>query len=117
MPSHTSRCLYAIFSGQNGYKVAEFAIQRISAEILFGQLSGCSPEEVKEVLRFVNEIYNVQSNFNDFPLILYRQAFISVERDYLQSIDSLLAQKAKFQCEIPDGMSHYEVASTLLFDF
>lgn len=44
-------CLYAIFSGQNGYKVAEFAIQRISAEILFGQLNGCTPEEVKDVLR------------------------------------------------------------------
>lgn len=38
-----------------------------------------------------------------------RQAFISVEKDYLDSIDSLLAQKAKLQCEIPDGISHYEV--------
>lgn len=45
------RCLYAICSGQNGHKVADLAIQRITAEILFGQLNNCTPEEVKEVLR------------------------------------------------------------------
>lgn len=42
--------------------------------------------------------------------MFYRQAFISVERDYLNSIDEFLAQKAELQCEIPDGMREYEVS-------
>lgn len=106
------RCLYAIFTGQNGCKVADFAIQKISAEILFGQLNGCTSEEVKDVLRYfafsdstISSFSFIDSNFHD------RQAFVTVEKDYLESIDSLLAQKAKLQCEIPDDMSHFEVRS------
>lgn len=46
-------CIYAVFSGQAGSTVAEFALQRIAAEILLGQLNGRSNEdEVKDVLRY-----------------------------------------------------------------
>lgn len=38
-----------------------------------------------------------------------RQAFISVERGYLDSIDSILAQKAMLQCEL-EGISQYEIS-------
>lgn len=47
---HTS--IYAVFSGQSGSTVAEFALQRIAAEILLGQLNGSNEEEVKDVLRY-----------------------------------------------------------------
>lgn len=82
------RCLYVICSGENGHEVSEFAIQKITAEILFGQLNNCTPDEVKDVLR---------------------QAFVSAEKDYLNSIDEYLAEKAELQCQIPDNMSQYDV--------
>lgn len=45
-------CIYAVFSGQCGSTVAEFALQRMAAEILLGQLTGkSSEEEVKDVLK------------------------------------------------------------------
>uniref|UniRef100_A0A1B0EYZ2 Uncharacterized protein n=1 Tax=Phlebotomus papatasi TaxID=29031 RepID=A0A1B0EYZ2_PHLPP len=82
--------LYAICSGHNGSKVAHLAIQRIAAEIAFGGISGKSnEEEVKEVLR---------------------QTFITVEKTYLETIDSLLAKKAFRQYEIPEGISQYEIS-------
>lgn len=66
------RCLYAIFTGQNGYKVAEFAIQKISAEILFGQLEGCTPDKVKEVLRYVASISSIRHTpFHDISYIFF----------------------------------------------
>lgn len=81
-------CLYVICSGENGYEVAEFAIQKITAEILFGQLNNCTPDEVKDVLR---------------------QAFVSAEKDYLNSIDEYLAEKTELQCQIPENISQYDV--------
>lgn len=81
-------CLYAICSGENGHEVAEFAIQKITAEILFGQLNGCTTEGVKDVLR---------------------QAFVSVEKDHLNSIDKFLAEKTELQCQIPESMIQYDV--------
>jgi len=47
-----STFLYAVFDGHEGTKAASFAMQRMAAEILLGQLNGKSTdEEVKEVLR------------------------------------------------------------------
>lgn len=82
--------IYAVFSGGlSGANVATFALQRIAAEILLGQLNGrIGEEEVKDVLR---------------------QAFVSVERGYLESIDSLLAQKTMLQCEL-EGISQYDIS-------
>lgn len=84
------RSIYAIFSGQGGSQVAEFSLQRIAAEILLGQLNekGATEEDVKEVLR---------------------QAFVSAEKGYLDSIDSNLARKTVLQCEL-EGLSQYEVS-------
>lgn len=83
-----STFLYAVFDGHEGTKGANFAMQRMAAEILLGQLSGKSTdEEVKEVLR---------------------QAFIAVEKGYLESIGDLLAERASLQFDIPDGLTSYE---------
>ncbi|KAI4479641.1 PREDICTED: TGF-beta-activated kinase 1 and MAP3K7-binding protein 1-like [Polistes canadensis] len=80
--------LYGVFDGHEGTKAANFAMQRMAAEILLGQLNGkFTDEEVKEVLR---------------------QAFISVERGYLDSIGDLLAERTSLQFDIPDGLNSYE---------
>lgn len=82
--------LYGVFSGHYGSKVAEFALQKMAADILLGQLNGkTTDEEIKEVLR---------------------QAFLSVEKGYFDSIDGLIAQKTMLQYEIPDGVSQYEIS-------
>jgi len=47
--------LYGVFDGHEGVQAATFALQRMAAEILLGQLTGkTSDEEVKEVLRYVS---------------------------------------------------------------
>jgi TAK1-binding protein 1 len=64
--------------------VADFAAQRMPAEILLGQLNDkTSPEAVKEVLN---------------------EAFLAVERSYFESIDDLLAERANLLCELPEGI-------------
>ncbi|XP_015585361.1 TGF-beta-activated kinase 1 and MAP3K7-binding protein 1 [Cephus cinctus] len=83
-----STFLYGVFDGHEGTKAANFALQRMAAEILLGQLNGkTTDEEVKEVLR---------------------QAFITVERGYLDSIGDLLAERTSLQFDIPDGLNSYE---------
>ncbi|KAK0082632.1 hypothetical protein PV325_010080 [Microctonus aethiopoides] len=83
-----STFLYGIFDGHEGSQAANFALQRMAAEILLGQLNGkTTNEEVKEVLR---------------------QAFIAVERGYLDSIGDLLAERTSLQFDIPDGLNSYE---------
>ncbi|KAG8233344.1 hypothetical protein J437_LFUL010894 [Ladona fulva] len=83
-----STSLYGVFDGHNGAQAAKFAFQKMAAEILLGQLSGkSSDEEVREILR---------------------QAFIAVEKGYLESIDDRLAQRTGLRCEIPQGASPSE---------
>lgn len=65
------RSLYVICSG-NGF--SKFAKEKLAAEILFGQLNDNAHEDVKEVLR---------------------QAFSSLERDYLNWIDECLTQQVQ----------------------
>jgi len=44
-----------VLDGHEGLQGATFALQRMAAEILLGQLTGkTSDEEVKEVLRYVS---------------------------------------------------------------
>lgn len=82
--------IYAIFSGHQGSKVANYALQRMAAEIVLGQLyEKSSEEEVKEVLR---------------------QACIAVEKAYQDSIDVNLTRKFMLQSEIPEGLNQYEVS-------
>lgn len=40
--------------------------------------------------------------------LFYRQAFIAVEKGYLESIGDLLAERASLQFDIPDGLTSYE---------
>ncbi|XP_067007511.2 TGF-beta-activated kinase 1 and MAP3K7-binding protein 1 [Anabrus simplex] len=83
-----STFLYGVFDGHEGVQAATFALQRMAAEILLDQLAGkTSDEEVKEVLR---------------------QAFIAVERSYMDSIDDRLAERTSLQYEIPDGLTSFE---------
>jgi TAK1-binding protein 1 len=39
---------------------------------------------------------------------MYRQAFIAVEKGYLDSVDDRLAERTSLQIEIPDGMTSYQ---------
>ncbi|TGZ46146.1 Uncharacterized protein DBV15_05432 [Temnothorax longispinosus] len=95
-----STFLYAVFDGHEGTKAASFAMQRMAAEILLGQLNGKSTdEEVKEVLR---------KDLLHAKYLFYRQAFIAVEKGYLESIGDLLAERASLQFDIPDGLTSYE---------
>ncbi|CAG5076916.1 Similar to Tab1: TGF-beta-activated kinase 1 and MAP3K7-binding protein 1 (Mus musculus) [Cotesia congregata] len=83
-----STFVYGIFDGHESSRAANFALQRMAAEILLGQLNGKSTnEEVKEVLR---------------------QAFISVERGYFDSIGDLLAERTSLKFDIPEELNSYE---------
>ncbi|KAL8600895.1 hypothetical protein ACOMHN_045032 [Nucella lapillus] len=89
---HDSNCyLYGVFDGHNGSRVADFAGQRMPAELLLGQLQNKTTDaEIREVLR---------------------QAFMSVENVYFESTDGLLAEKTTTQDRLPDGISSYEACS------
>lgn len=41
-------------------------------------------------------------------IYLCRQAFITVEEGYMDSLNDLLAERTYFQCSIPEGWSSYE---------
>jgi TAK1-binding protein 1 len=45
---------------------------------------------------------------NHILLHEFRQAFIAVEKGYLDSVDDRLAVRTSLQYEIPDGMTSYE---------
>lgn len=84
-----SSYLYGVFDGHEGTKAADFCFQRMAAEILFSQLiEKKTDEEIKEVLR---------------------QAFLSVELGYMDSLSDLLAERTSLMCDIPEGLSSYEV--------
>ncbi|XP_022918161.2 TGF-beta-activated kinase 1 and MAP3K7-binding protein 1-like [Onthophagus taurus] len=79
--------IYALFDGSEGSKAVDFCCQRMPAELVFGQLKDKkTDEEIKEVLR---------------------QAFVSVEKGYMDSMYDLLAYLAGLQEEI-QGLSEYE---------
>ncbi|EDO48298.1 predicted protein, partial [Nematostella vectensis] len=81
-------CLYGVFDGHDGASVADFAAQRLPAELLLQQLTDdMTDEEVQLVLR---------------------QAFFAVEKGFFQSIDDALAERTELQLQIPEGLSSYE---------
>ncbi|XP_077379440.1 TGF-beta-activated kinase 1 and MAP3K7-binding protein 1 [Festucalex cinctus] len=67
--------LYAVFNGYDGSRVASFASQCLTAELLLGQLSADHTDDA------------------DIRRIL-TQAFEAVEKSYLHTIDDALAEKA-----------------------
>ncbi|XP_058811850.1 TGF-beta-activated kinase 1 and MAP3K7-binding protein 1-like isoform X2 [Topomyia yanbarensis] len=83
--------LYAIYSGHDGERVADFALQKMAADLLLGQLNGRSTDEaVKDVIR---------------------QAFHSVEKGYFDSIDADVATKTNLQLLLDDKeLSQYQIS-------
>lgn len=76
--------LYGVFNGYDGSKVASFASQFLTAELLLGQLnSSHTDSDVRRILT---------------------QAFDVVEKSYFESIDDALAEKAHLSNYLPhDG--------------
>ncbi|XP_037369429.1 TGF-beta-activated kinase 1 and MAP3K7-binding protein 1 isoform X2 [Talpa occidentalis] len=81
--------LYGVFNGYDGNRVTDFVAQRLSAELLLGQLSAEHTEaDVRRVLL---------------------QAFDVVERSFLESIDDALAEKASLQSQLPEGVPQHQL--------
>uniref|UniRef100_A0A8C5TD09 TGF-beta-activated kinase 1 and MAP3K7-binding protein 1 n=1 Tax=Malurus cyaneus samueli TaxID=2593467 RepID=A0A8C5TD09_9PASS len=81
--------LYGVFNGYDGNRVTNFVGQRLSAELLLGQLhADHSDADVRRVLL---------------------QAFDVVERSFLESIDDALAEKASLQSQLPEGIPHHQL--------
>ncbi|CAH1795407.1 unnamed protein product [Owenia fusiformis] len=82
--------LYGVFDGHDGVRAADFATQRMPAELLLGQLEGKTDEnEIREIVR---------------------QAFISVEKGYFETLDEALAEKAHLEGQIPEGITPQDIA-------
>ncbi|XP_071511507.1 TGF-beta-activated kinase 1 and MAP3K7-binding protein 1-like [Diadema antillarum] len=81
--------LYAIFDGYDGVHVANFAHQRLPAELLLGQLLDVQDDaEVKRILQ---------------------QSFETVERCYFEQLDHILAERTNLKLSLPDGLTDYEL--------
>uniref|UniRef100_A0AC11BNB0 TGF-beta activated kinase 1 (MAP3K7) binding protein 1 n=1 Tax=Ovis aries TaxID=9940 RepID=A0AC11BNB0_SHEEP len=81
--------LYGVFNGYDGNRVTNFVAQRLSAELLLGQLNAEHTEaDVRRVLL---------------------QAFDVVERSFLESIDDALAEKASLQSQLPEGVPQHQL--------
>lgn len=78
---------YAVFDGHEGNKVADLC-SLLAAEVYFWSLSDKEKDEdVKDLLK---------------------QAFESVERNYMQSIGDLLAERTGLSYDMPEGLNSYE---------
>ncbi|KAM6436052.1 TGF-beta-activated kinase 1 and MAP3K7-binding protein 1 isoform 2-T2 [Liasis olivaceus] len=81
--------LYGVFNGYDGNRITNFVGERLSAELLLGQLNADQDEaEVRRILL---------------------QAFDVVERSFLESIDDALAEKASHQSQLPEGVPHHQL--------
>lgn len=69
--------------------MTNFVAQRLSAELLLGQL-------------------NTEHTDADVRRVLL-QAFDVVERSFLESIDDALAEKASLQSQLPEGVPHHQL--------
>lgn len=79
---------YAVFDGHEGKRAADFCSQRMTAEIYFSQINEKqSDEEIKELLK---------------------QAFLTVEKGYMDSLGDLLAERTSLLYDIPEGLNPYE---------
>ncbi|XP_050441600.1 TGF-beta-activated kinase 1 and MAP3K7-binding protein 1-like [Adelges cooleyi] len=80
--------LYGLFDGHNGTNAAQFARDRIAAEILLGQLPNTELDQIaREIIQ---------------------QSFTSVETTYLETIDNKLLQRASLQFQLPENISPYD---------
>ncbi|XP_061495159.1 TGF-beta-activated kinase 1 and MAP3K7-binding protein 1 isoform X3 [Rhineura floridana] len=81
--------LYGVFNGYDGNRITNFVGERLSAELLLGQL-------------------NADHDDGDVRKVLL-QAFDVVERSFLESIDDALAEKASLQSQLPEGVPHHQL--------
>ncbi|KAJ8386113.1 hypothetical protein AAFF_G00177070 [Aldrovandia affinis] len=82
--------LYGVFNGFDGGRVANFVSQRLTAELLLGQLnSSHSDTDVRRILL---------------------QAFDVVEKSYFETIDDSLAEKANLQSQLPEGVLFHQLS-------
>lgn len=72
-------CLYGVFEPHNGLDAARFIMQRMAAEILFPPPSANMDEEIRERLR---------------------NAFISVEKAYIENYDGMIAERTSLQYQL-----------------
>jgi len=72
-------CVYGVLDGFQGAHVSDFVAKRIPAELLWGQLV---PEKSDEAIRET-----------------LRQAFISVDKEYFESIGDRLAARMVMKCD------------------
>ena len=79
--------LYGVFDGYNGRTAAEFAAQKLPAELVFGQLTdGMNDDDIREVLK---------------------QAIMGVEKGFFDSIGDKLVEKTLIEEEIA-GLNQYD---------
>ncbi|XP_050310738.1 TGF-beta-activated kinase 1 and MAP3K7-binding protein 1-like [Anthonomus grandis grandis] len=79
---------YSVFDGHEGKRATDFCSQRMTAEICFSQINQKdSDEEVRELLR---------------------QAFMTVELGYMESLDDLIAERTSLHYDIPEGLAPHE---------
>lgn len=69
-------CLYGVFEPHNGLDAARFIMQRMAAEILFPPPSANADEEIRDRLR---------------------NAFVSVEKAYIENYDGMIAERTSLQ--------------------
>ncbi|KAG9340366.1 hypothetical protein JZ751_021479 [Albula glossodonta] len=82
--------LYGVFNGYDGGRVANFVSQRLTAELLLGQLNSSHTDaDVRRILL---------------------QAFDVVEKSYFESIDDALAEKANLQSQLPEGKLFHQLS-------
>ena len=102
--------LYGVFNGYDGSRVASFASQCLTAELLLGQLkSNHTDSDVRRILTQVGRILTHIStilgactwhrcaydpHITCRYLLLFLQAFDVVEKSYFDTIDDALAEKA-----------------------
>ncbi|KAJ0170696.1 hypothetical protein K1T71_013468 [Dendrolimus kikuchii] len=72
-------CLYGVFEPHNGLDAARFIMQRMAAEILFPPPSANTDEEIRDRLR---------------------NAFISVEKAYIENYDGMIAERTSLQYQL-----------------
>ncbi|XP_041093730.1 TGF-beta-activated kinase 1 and MAP3K7-binding protein 1 [Polyodon spathula] len=86
-------CLYGVFNGYDGSRVVSFVSQRLSAELLLGQLTVSHGDaDVRRVLL---------------------QAFDVVEKSFLESIDDALAERANLLSQLPEGVPFHQLPQQL----
>ncbi|XP_012551629.2 tak1 isoform X1 [Bombyx mori] len=72
-------CLYGVFEPHNGLEAARLIMQRMAAEILFPPPSANTDEEIRDRLR---------------------NAFVSVEKAYIENYDGMIAERTSLQYQL-----------------